>query len=52
MGHDPTLRKEGKGRAAAYVQQAVAGLGRRPAYQDNDTLAQPQSEREVAPQGP
>lgn len=27
MGHDPTLRKEGNGRATVLAQQAVVGLG-------------------------
>ena len=40
-------RKEEKGERSIGAQQAVAGLRRRPARQDNDTFAQPQSEREA-----
>ena len=41
------LRTEEKGERFFGVQRAVAGLWRRSARQDNDTFAQPQSEREA-----
>ena len=40
-------REEEKGERSIGAQQAVAGLWRRSAHQDNDTFAQPQSEREA-----